>query len=78
MRVPNARLSSKVPYLEFDILVLSEGSPPCRRGMVTAATHLNRFHVETNRYTVAVSANRIHGCPLTNYSLGIVETTSPI
>ena len=46
--------------------------------MVTTATHLNRFHVETNRYTVAVSVNGIHGYSLTYYSLGIVETTSPI
>jgi len=40
--------------------------------------HLNRFHVETNRYTITVSANMIHGYSLANYSLGIVETTSPI
>ena len=76
--IPNARLSSKVPYLEFDILILPEGSPPCEGGMASTATHLNRFHVETNRCTVTVSVNGIHGYSLTYHSLGIVETTSPI
>ena len=64
-RVPDARLSSKVPHLKFDILVLRKRSPSCMRGTVRAVTHLDRLYVEANCYIGGVSINGIRGYSLT-------------
>ena len=77
-RVPDARLSSQVPHLEFDILKLFKGSSSGTRTASNTVTYLDRLHVEANCCTIAVSANVMDDQRSTSHSLGIVETTSPI
>ena len=59
-RAPDARLPSKIPHLEFDILVLFKGSLSSTRNAESTLKHLNGLYIETNCYVIAVSVDGIH------------------